>query len=235
MSKRNIISAGDFHAGFTDKKAMRSFEHVLAEGFYTDYVVLGDIVDWDSISKFALGKPGILVRRIADQAKEAKETLSRHVSLLERNNPHIRLYFCIGNHEFRLEDYIDRNPALSGLLSIQELLGLNQLGFTCVGMGDMLKIGSVSFCHGIKHGVNHARGTATQSRTPFIIYGHVHSIESSATQGFGGAKERAFSAGCLCNLKMSYQKKQGYANNWEHGYIEVNIDSSKVDVLQHRL
>ena len=235
MLERNMIVAGDFHAGFTDKKAMRSFEQVLADNFYTDYVVLGDVVDWDSISKFALGRPGLLVRRIADQSKEAKETLARHISLLERNNPQVRLYFCTGNHEYRLEDYIERNPALSGLLSLQELLGLDYLGFTCYPIGDILKIGQVSFCHGVKHGVNHARGTAMQSQTPYIVYGHVHSLEAGTTQGFGGAKERAFSAGCLCSLKMGYQKKQGYANNWEHGYVEVKIKGPKVNILQHRL
>jgi predicted phosphodiesterase len=233
--RRKIICSSDWHADYIDKKAMAKFECALAEGTWTDYVVLGDIVDFDGISKFAAGKPGLLTRRIADQAVEAKTILNRHVSLVQRNNPDVKLHFCEGNHEYRLYDYIERNPSLAGLIFLPELLGLSDLGFSYYQSGDILKIGQVSFLHGTKCGITHGRNTALRAKTPFIIYGHTHSLEASVTSGFGGAKERAFSCGCLCSLKMDYMKKRGNDCNWEHGYIAVDINDHLVNVSQIRI
>uniref|UniRef100_A0A6H1ZDP0 Putative calcineurin-like phosphoesterase n=1 Tax=viral metagenome TaxID=1070528 RepID=A0A6H1ZDP0_9ZZZZ len=232
MGIRRIFCLSDIHAPYEDKNALRKVEQVLIRGKWDAFVNLGDLIDFDIISRFSEGKPGLINSTISKQANAAADILARHSSYATRENSACKLYFMGGNHERRLDDLLDRMPVLEGLVDIKKLLRLDSYGYTYFKHGEILKIGTANFFHGLYTGTTHARRTAAAINGT-AIYGHTHSMESNSAPGFSGASGKAFSTGCLCKMDMPYLK--GAPTNWEQGYAIVEIDSSKVDVLQHRL
>lgn len=223
----NILVSSDWHIGL-GTKALDKFTKVINQP-YDHYVVLGDVVDFLSISRFANAKEQ--TESILRETILATKYLQKHADILRKKNKNIKLHFLAGNHEQRLDKLLGSLPALDELLSVKQLLNLNQSGYTYTQYGDSLKIKQVSFCHGVICGVNHSRTVANQS-DGISIYGHVHNLES-ATAKRHGRKSRAYSAGCLCDLNPKYL--QGVATNWENGYITIKSEKDIINVYQHRL
>ena len=230
MSDRKILISTDWHYPLVDRGAMRRFERKAFNEYYDAYVVLGDTVDFQSISRFVAGKPGLMSERIDAECKKVIDKLSYHASLLQVYNRNVKLFFMAGNHEGRLDDWLERNPQFEGCISIPKLLDLKRLGYSYIAPNKKLKIGNVTFMHGAYCGVGHARKTA--SGGGINIYGHTHSLESATYESWDGSKGRAYSMGCLAQTPMDYLK--GKMGNATHGY-GVAILGKKTDVLQYRV
>lgn len=217
MSKR-ILCSSDWHVPEHDKNALKKFEQAIKGQHFDHYVVLGDIVDFTSISKFVRGKPLKESQSLYNEMKDARDILERHASILRETNKDVKLHYCTGNHEYRLNEWLERHPQFLGLIDMDDPLGGKEFGYKMYRYGELLTIDKSSFTHGFYHGVNHARKTAGMVNG-IIIYGHTHSLEANCVPGIGGAKSCAFTAGCLCKMDMEYLK--GRPTVWEHGFVVV--------------
>lgn len=209
---------------------MTKFAAAIQGQRFDHYVVLGDVVDFRAVSRFAVGKPGQMMEPLKRECDMAADIMAYHGEILKKTNPDVQLHFIQGNHGFRLDDLLIRQPALDGLIDISTLLKLTVNGYSFTPYPKRLKIGAATFMHGLYAGTTHARRHAASGEN--IIYGHTHSIEHNVHPGFGGAIGRAWSVGCLCRMDMDYIRGP---IAWEHGYAIINASRRMVNVNQIRI
>ena len=85
-------------------------------------VHIGDHYDFPSLSTYDKGKSSAEGRRLdkdIQAGNQGFENLNKYISNMEGYNP--RKVFCLGNHEHRLDRYIDEKPELIGTLGTDKL------------------------------------------------------------------------------------------------------------------
>ena len=136
------------------------------------------------------------------------------------------LRYHLGNHCQWLEDYVDANPALEGLIDLDSMLGLTVSGWEIIPLGGASKLGKLYIVHGdqIKGGVNVAK-RAVDLYQRNIHFGHHHTFALATNVAPLDEKpKQGVAVPCLCKLNPGYAKNA--PNRWlqgcEYGWIEPN-------------
>ena len=118
-------------------------------------VHLGDHWDFPSLSSFSSAREieGVRVKQDIDCGHEAMNVLLAPLRALQKAQKahkkriyRPRMVFTMGNHENRLNRYIDKNPALIGIMpDIKEMVESH--GFEFYPFLEPVTIGGVSFAH----------------------------------------------------------------------------------------
>lgn len=121
-----VVVGSDFHSWFVDPFALRVFLDTI-EMVQPDVVVLnGDVFDFPQISRHRK-LPGHFNLNLADEIAFGREHILKAV---RQRAPKAEILFVIGNHEYRLVNYLaDTAPELAALPSLRfgELFGLDEL------------------------------------------------------------------------------------------------------------
>lgn len=121
-----VIVGSDFHSWFVDPFALRVFIDTI-EMVQPDVVVLnGDVFDFPQISRHRK-LPGHFNLNLADEIAFGREHILKAVRMAA---PNADVLLVIGNHEYRLVNYLaDTAPELAALPSLRfgELFGLDEL------------------------------------------------------------------------------------------------------------
>jgi len=216
----NVIVLPDCQVPFHDRRAIAAVEKYMAEYKWDEYINLGDFLDFDQISKFNEDSfRNIEGRRLRGDFYTANEIILRHQAILQQNNPKCKMTFLEGNHEYRVERFIDKFPVLEGLLEVETNLMFKELGIKyvrCYSKGEIYKIGKAYFHHGLYATQNHAKKMVDNFGVN-IFYGHVHDVQSYTKVAFGKNKTLVgHSLGCLCTYEQSYIGKN--PKNWQHAF-----------------
>lgn len=222
--KRAIVIS-DIHAPYENKGALKAVEKFMANQRFDYYINLGDLVDLDCISHHTKGKlRQVEGKRILEDYKYANKILDRHQSLIRKNNKDAQFILLEGNHEFRVQRYIDENPQMEGMIEIPVGLKLKDRGFKwveCYTKGDTYNIGHAYFHHGLYHNSHHAKKMVENFGTN-IFYGHLHTFQSYSKVLRGNDKTIiGQSIGCLCDYQQSYIKSNPSA--WQLGFAVIDI------------
>lgn len=123
-----------------------------------------------------------------------------------------------GNHEDWLDQFLDENPALEGLLSIDQHIGYSALGWENIGQGKASKIGKLHFVHG-----EHITGTnvakmAVEMYEASVRFGHFHTYQAYTKTSVLDATQckTGIAVPSLCSRAASYGK--GAPNRWLTGF-----------------
>ena len=119
-------------------------------------------------------------KRIFDDYKVAADILDRHQAIICKKNKGARFVLLEGNHEHRLERFIDANPSLEGLIEIPIGLEFDKRKIEWIpywSKGTVCKIGKATFIHGRYCNDHHAK-KHVQSYGCSVFYGHVHDIQA---------------------------------------------------------
>lgn len=212
-----VIIIPDMHVPFHDLRTLIAVEQFMADHIWDEYVNLGDLMDFDMISKFnvmALRK--LEARRVLKDYSIANNVLDRHQAIVRSNNPNAKFTLLEGNHEFRMEMLLDKEPQFEGLLEVEPNLRLKERGFNWVrswSRGDMYKVGKLYFHHGLYVNQYHAAKMVNQFGVN-IVYGHTHDTQSFAKSIRGKNKYiEGMSMGYLGDEnKLEYMRNR--PNNW---------------------
>lgn len=121
-----VVVGSDFHSWFVDPFALRVFLDTIRM-VQPDVVVLnGDVFDFPQISRHRK-LPGHFSLNLADEIKYGRRFILQAV---REAAPNADILFVIGNHEYRLVNYLaDTAPELAALPSLRfgELFGLDEL------------------------------------------------------------------------------------------------------------
>lgn len=216
----NVIILPDTHIPYEDKRTLAAVEAFMGDNVFDHWVCLGDLCDFNMVSAHNTGKPRLVENeRIMEQYTDVGAFLSRHEELLRGNNPDAKMTYLEGNHEHRIERYMDAHPATEGLLDVESNLQLKKRGIDwvrCYKHGDVFQIGKLLFHHGKATGRHHASAMgAAFGRS--IVYGHTHDFQSHSLVQYG--KESticAQSIGCLCEYEQDYIGRN--PTKWQQGF-----------------
>ncbi len=207
----------DPHFPYDDKRSYGAVMNYLADSQPDVFVFGGDIVDLDLISnKSSLRQ--VEGRRLSHDFDYAVRRLEEINKIL----PQSTRIALEGNHDERMERYIDEHPETEGILEVPNMLNLAELGWEWIPSwrtGAMLTIGKANILHGNYVGVNHAR-KMVDSYGVNVLYGHTHDRMSYSKVLMGdNSTIMAQSCGFLGRYDQSYMK--GNPTNWQQSFLDI--------------
>ncbi len=206
----------DIHHPHCEDKLMSSVCDFIVDYEPNELVYMGDQLSLDCISSWNRTKPLLKEgqRLVDDYRKFDEEILQWHEDITDEDT---RRVFMIGNHEERVQWYIERNPELEGIVDIDYSLKLTERGYKVVPFNEVHKVGKLSVIHGYYWNVYHAAKTLAAFEGN-VVYAHVHNPQMYAKVSPIDRKgyHTATSLPCLCNIKPDYKKNS--PNFWINGF-----------------
>lgn len=214
----------DCHIPYEDKKAYALMLKAAIDLKPDEIVILGDFADFYAVSSH--GKHPLLAHTLMEEIERVIQRLDE----LDKLFPDTRKIFLEGNHEFRLERYIQNvAPGLFGVTETKNILKLdNRPNWKFIPYGP-------NQCHHVLQSYlrarhepvgNSAKLTAQRALCS-LVYGHIHRIEMSHAVGLDDTNHIAFSVGWLGDKNLD--KIFGYVKNhhqWQMGFGVVRVDTS---------
>lgn len=206
---------GDLHVPYHDLEALDVLKKMIRYHKPKNIIMNGDMLDCATLSRFSKEPP---------EPEAFKDQLIELCGILSEFQKYSKLYYIEGNHEARLNRYINDNaPELYGLISYEQLLqtylkkkvtyirttpGESMMTW---GKDDDLLIGhfnrvSKNTCYTVK--------MLVEKYMTNVVQAHVHRLGQYALRGYGQSY-RGFESGCLCDLNPSYVA----CPNWQQGFL----------------
>ena len=217
--QNNILILSDIHFPYQDNEALQLALNYGLENKVNAIYLNGDILDFYQCSRFTKD------RRLRDMAGELE--MGRSFLKMLQAKFKCPIYYKIGNHEKRYEDYLMiKAPELLGIddFKLEQLLRMREFGVTLVKDKQMAMAGKLPILHGhewfggFAPPVNPARGLFLKAKESCIV-GHHHRTSEHTEKTLGGEVTTTWSTGCLCGLEPEYAPY----NNYNHGFAHVKI------------
>ena len=228
------IIVPDIHASVSqehDEKALAAAEDFMSGRKWDGYLNLGDLCDLSIISHHNKTNLRIVEKgRILEEYRVADSILSAHEKIIRTNNPRARMVYLFGNHDYRIERYIDANPALEGLMEVEKVLRLKERNIEYVKSwekGELVQLGNCWFSHGL-YTTDFAAKKMVQAFNRNILFGHCHTYQVYSTFGYRSQDVLiGASLGCLCKIPQQYLK--GAPTKWCQMVTEFSFEPSSGD------
>jgi predicted phosphodiesterase len=217
--QNNILILSDIHFPYQDNKALELAINYGIENKVNTIYLNGDIADFYQCSRFTKD------RRLRDMAGELE--MVRGFLKMMQDLFKCPIYYKIGNHEKRYEDYLMiKAPELLGIddFKLEQLLRFREFGVTLVKDKQMAMAGKLPILHGhewfggFAPPVNPARGLFMKAKQSAII-GHHHRTSEHTEKSLKGEVMTNWSTGCLCGLEPEYSPY----NQYNHGFAHVKV------------
>ena len=226
--KERVVVFPDIHFPNHDEKAFKCALKVLKEVKPTAFLLLGDVIDGESVSHWQWSKkkrPPLEYQlpAIKKEIKEGNKGLDRIDRALDKVGCK-KKQFAQGNHEKWFDHFVEENPYLEHYGS-RRAFKFDERGYEWYDYGEVFKVfGSKLFAYHGGHymGIAHARTHALQLGCN-IIYGHTHDSQKAVITHISGS-HMAYSMGCLTDMTKDYLK--GRPTNWTHNVGIVDILSN---------
>ena len=118
----------DTHIPYEDKKTIEVIRKFERDNKFDYWIHLGDLVDLNELSRFNEEAPRRKTEKTMETFKRANEYLDIEQEIIRKNNKDAKFVLLEGNHEFRVETFMDKFPELTGLLEIEKNLHLKERG-----------------------------------------------------------------------------------------------------------
>ena len=218
--QNNILILSDIHFPYQDNKALELALRYGIENKVNCVYLNGDTLDMYHGSRF------VKDRRKRDLASELQ--IGRDFLKMLQDTFKCPIYFKIGNHEKRWEDYLRiQAPELLGIadFELETILRFREFGVTLIKDKQIAMAGKLPIMHGhewqggFAPPVNPARGLYMKAKESCII-GHHHRTSEHTEKSLKGEVTTTWSTGCLCGLQPDYAPY----NNYNHGFAHVQTD-----------
>lgn len=167
---RTIMVWPDTHAPYHSPEAVSVALNVLKALKPDGLVILGDFFDCYSVSRFP---------KDPSRKTRLRDELDGGIPILDEISavgvPSV--WFLQGNHEIRIESLVAAEaPALDGMISIREEIGIEERGWHWTPYKRSLKLGHMLYSHDFgRHGV-HAGYQGLMDIGANIAFGHTHKL-----------------------------------------------------------
>lgn len=211
----------DTQIPYHDERAIGAVLKYAKQHRYDGCIQLGDFMDWDFCSRWT-----------ADNARKAEgqRFLSEYVhgnavldeiqDAVRANNPNAHLIVIEGNHDWRIQNVIDKTPFLEGLIDVEPNLRFNERNAVYWRYWVHRKpvmIGKAHFIHGDYIGVHHAKKTA-DSYHRNVFYGHTHTLQAYTKTTLAEDSVQCWSLGTLSRFDLEYMGKR--PSSWMQCFAE---------------
>jgi len=220
-----VLVTPDRQIPYHDERAHRAVCKWVRDQRLDEWIDLGDFMDFDQISRFSKGQlRKISGRRLWDDYQVGKRILDDCTGALRKGNPRARFTLLEGNHDARIEKWLDENPQAEGSLELENGLGLKKRKIElvrCYTRGEVYRIGKALFHHGLYTTQSHAKAHADKFGCN-IFYGHVHDVQCFSREIWSASGPIvAQSLGCLCRFDLEYVR--GRPRNWQQAFALVDF------------
>ena len=212
-----IFVLSDLHIPFQDTNVLKNVFDCLVDCQPQYLVLLGDILDCYSISRFS--KRPDRMRNLQDEINIFYKLMRE----LKKHLPSTEIHYVLGNHENRLEKLVLDNPGLFGLKALepQKLFRLDELGIYY--HKTKVKLNNFIYYHGDiarKDASYTAKAEFYDHKMQNGVSGHTHRLGSYYTS-YEQQPTAWFENGCLCKIEPDYLNDPDKAN-WQHGFTIVD-------------
>lgn len=209
------VAIFDPHFPYEDRQSFAAVLQYISDTRPDIVVIGGDVVDLDLISDKSKSRhvEGKRLKKQCDYASEMLVAIRQWCDWM---------YVLEGNHDERMERYIDDHPEVEGILEIPTMLRLAENDIQWVPSwrkGEVLTIGKANFIHGYTESKHHAAKTADDYGVN-MLYGHCHDIQSHSKVLHGDDSTiMAQCCGCLCRYDMPYLR--GKPTKWQQAFVDI--------------
>lgn len=210
----------DIHVPKHDAETLAAVEAYIADERWDYYINLGDFMDWPFLhfkTKEKLRE--VEGERIVAHYDEGAEILDRHQKACRNKNKTCEMVLLEGNHDVRIENLIDANPPLEGIMEPERVLEFSKRRIKYVrswSKNELFNVGNAFFHHGLYTNKYHAAKMASVFDVP-IFYGHLHDTQEYSEIKQGEDKTiAAQSMGCLCKYEQGYLR--GRPTRWQQAF-----------------
>ena len=178
------------------------------------FILGGDQMDMDCISFYNRNRPKLLEGK---RLKHEYEGFQRDIlDSFEHVLPVVcDKYFFIGNHEYRVDRYLESNPQHEGFIEVEGNLPLS--GWSVVPFNEAVTIGHMNFIHGIYWNKYHSY-KHVDIYEDNLFYGHVHNNQVfTKTTPLVNLPKQGVGVGCMCNKNPGYQRNK--PNSWINQFL----------------
>ena len=194
-------------------------------------LLMGDIWDCYNLSKFEKDP------RSRDTAYELK-LVGHFLDFIAEYLPKAQIYLLEGNHEYRLESYLQRKaPELIGceFMNWKSILKLPQRGIEFINEKRRIKYDNLNLFHGheviVGSGTNKPAEKLYQVTKANSICGHLHRTSSHSETNVDGKTVSTWTVG---HLSETHPKYMPY-NRWNHGFAWIETSGKDWIVYNHKI
>lgn len=222
----NVLVLPDMHVPLHDRKALGRVLEYAAQESLDCIIQLGDFLDCESVSSHVKGRPRqVEGQRLAEDYHFGRKVLAEMATAASVKNTTCDRVLLEGNHEHRIERYLDEHPHLEGMIEIEKGLELKETGWKwvrCHKDGELHRIGNSYYHHGLFCNQHHAKKHVDAFHVPWLFYGHTHCLQTFSAKRFGHENAvRATSCGKLCQNNPVYM--HGRPHNWTTSFTVNRI------------
>lgn len=218
----------------TQVKPTESLEYILWVGKYIHdtkpdiILMIGDWWDFPSLSSYDKGKASSEGRRFVDDltaGNKGLELLELEINKDPTYKP--RKVFCKGNHEHRVDRYVEDNPELKGTLGT-EFLPLTKYGWEVYDFLVPVEIEGIFFVHYLANPMNGRPYSGTASNIlktvgrSFVV-GHKQVLDIAIRPTFDGKQQIGIINGACYPFNEGYK---GYFGNVHYRGVTVLTEVS---------
>jgi len=200
------VAIPDLHIPYEDKESVKTVMHFLKDVQPDHVVLIGDVVDMYSVSRF--DKDPKRANRLQEELDATKEFLRA----LRDTVGDAEITYLEGNHEQRVMKYLRRYPEMADLrsLKIPAMLELDDLGIDY--REDLIVNDNFLFTHGEKIAVHATKAELSHSGMSGMS-GHTHHCQMYSNTDRKGVAAW-YSIGHLCDVDQAEYTR---LPNWQEG------------------
>lgn len=202
-----ILVIGDAH--ITEKDNLNRFkamQKVIKKYKPNKILIIGDFLTLDCLSAWDKNKKKIMEgKRFKNEIDKGNEALD----LIQEVHKG-EIIYLEGNHEDRLERYLDVQPTFDGVVNIDLQLKLKDRKITWIRYKAFYTINGISFTHipiagnGRPIGGMNMTKKALQMFNNSIVFGHTHSLKIDHETRHNGGMNKALNVGCFFEEDHDY-------------------------------
>jgi len=224
IKAKKLAVLSDIHIPYHSVAALSAALDFIQAEKPTAILLNGDTIDMYALSRFQKDPRKRSVAHELQATRDFLDVLSQFGA---------KIYFKIGNHEERYENYLMRvAPELLGVreFELKHLLELDARGIDLISDKRIMKANDLNIVHGHEFGqsifspVNIARGLFLRGKVT-AMQGHNHSVSEHTESNMNGEITTTWSLGCLCELNPAYLP----INKWAHGMAIVDLSDNGKD------
>lgn len=204
-----------------------------------DYVVIiGDFLSMNCLSEWDRNKRAVMEgKRYHSEIRAGNLALNNMLNPIWHLNVTLKkskkalyepkLIYIMGNHEDRLDRYLEKDPTFLGTIDIKKDLLLKERGFEVVEYKDVWTLNGVSYTHIPISGGGKAIGNPTVCQKALklfsgsVVFGHTHTLDHAAEHRHGADHlSQALCVGCYFEHVDDYAV--GSKTDYWRGIVDLN-------------
>lgn len=233
-----VVQWPDRHDPHVDRVAERAVYQFARDWQPDIHLHIGDNLDLSGISRWSLTN---IRERYEELIIESVRSLGQHFNNLHAITPKSRKVWIWGNHDDRLDQFVDQNPSWRGICD--DVRGMLRLYGKCsiadeieivklLDFEDDFHIGKMHFAHGFSS-CKHVAAKHVEEYDSAITVGHAHTMQMFTTTKRGEPRSGYVIGHMLNRDGRRYLK--GRPTRWVTGFAYMEYDTKTGEFTQHLL